>query len=38
MDDERENLKIKIEEPKEDEPEFWENEVVKENAMLELKY
>jgi hypothetical protein len=38
MVDEHEKLKVKNEEPKEGEPEFWENEVVKENAMLELKY
>ena len=38
MVDEHEKLKVKNEEPKEGGPEFWENEVVKENAMLELKY
>lgn len=38
MVDEHEKLKVKNEEPKEGEPEFWENEIVKENAMLELKY
>jgi hypothetical protein len=38
MIDEHEKLKVKNEEPKEGEPEYWENEVTKENAMLEIKY
>ena len=31
-------MRVKNEEPKEGEPEFWENEVVKENVMLNAKY
>jgi len=38
MIDEHEKLKVKNEEPKEGESEYWENEVTKENAMLEVKY
>lgn len=38
MIEEREGLKVKNDEQKEGEPEFWENEVVKENHMLEQKY
>lgn len=38
MLEEHEKLKVKNEEPKEGEPETWENEVVKENAMLASKY
>ena len=34
MEEEREALKVKIDEPKEGEPDFYENEIVKENLML----
>ena len=38
MDDERVALRIPNDEPREGEPEVWENEVVKENALLNHKY
>lgn len=38
MDEERESLKIKNESAKEDEPQWFENEIVKENVMLQQKY
>lgn len=38
MDEERESLKVKNESGKEGEPEFFENEIVKENVMLQQKY
>lgn len=38
MDEERESLKIKNESAKEGEPQWFENEIVKENVMLQQKY
>lgn len=38
MEEEREALKVKNEDPKEGEPEIFENEIVKENFMLQHKY
>lgn len=31
-------MRVKNEDPKEGEPDEWENDIVKENAVLELKY
>ena len=38
MDEERDSLKIKNESAKEGEPQWFENEIVKENVMLQQKY
>lgn len=38
MDEEKLNLRVKNEDAKEDENEFYENEVVKENVMLQAKF
>lgn len=38
MEEERVNLRVKKEDPQQDEPEFYENEIVKENLMLQSKY